>query len=523
MAGEVLVGAGTVPAAAEADAHLLGGAGGEAARVAGWQPRMARQARLSSQEDRDTPSLLSRAAVRRRSPVDQVFAWTDARAARRYAPPRLRCADGFTMNVEAPAWYKPRCAPASPAKPTTDAVPTPRQGDPAMRTLALGLALLALLALAPPLRATCGGGGGGGIGGVPPRGGSFDAPRGKLDDLAAYQVPWKTLGPGDPAPAGILVLYWFPVSKQEEQAADLQSSRQLTQAAARCVGLSLVGLDNTALREKYGVKGDLSLAILATAADGTEVGRVQGKYGRPVDRGEVERLVSDGIKRREKVADERLDAARAKENGGDKDGAAALYTQVWDERCLATGPARKAAKALKKLGRPVPDAVSLETPEPDPSPATEKALARALAAGLRAENELRLADAERSYAAAARLDPADPVPLRYLGELYRHHTGDWARARTTFERILTLRADPLSRAVALHGLGKMTIHAGDFQKGLAMFEESVRTYPLALTYRNLAVYWSRRGRRRRPTATSARRWPWRPRTSTTRSSPPPSW
>ena len=293
-----------------------------------------------------------------------------------------------------------------------------------MRTLALGLALLALLALAPPLRATCGGGGGGGIGGVPPRGSSFDAPRGKLDDLAAYQVPWKTLGPGDPAPAGILVLYWFPVSKQEEQAADLQSSRQLTQAAARCVGLALVGVDGTELRARYGVKGDLSLAVLATATDGAELGRAQGKYGRPVDRGEVERLVSDGIKRREKASDERLDAARAKENGGDKDGAAALYTQVWDERCLATGPARKAAKALKKLGRPVPDEVSLERPEPDPSPATQKALARALAAGLRAENELRLADAERSYAAAARLDPADPVPLRYLGRVYRHHTGD---------------------------------------------------------------------------------------------------
>src|SRR4029079_18445546 len=49
--------------------------------------------------------------------------------------------------------------------------------------------------------------------------------------------------------------------------------------------------------------------------------------------------------------------------------------------------------------------------------------------------------------------------------------------------------DPLARAVALHGLGKMTIHVGEFQKGLAMFEESVATYPLALIYRNLAVYW----------------------------------
>ena len=54
-------------------------------------------------------------------------------------------------------------------------------------------------------------------------------------------------------------------------------------------------------------------------------------------------------------------------------------------------------------------------------------------------------------------------------------------------------SDPLSRAVALHGLGKITIHEGEFAKGLAMFEESIATYPLPLTYRNLAVYWSSEG------------------------------
>src|SRR6185503_803123 len=38
--------------------------------------------------------------------------------------------------------------------------------------------------------------------------------------------------------------------------------------------------------------------------------------------------------------------------------------------------------------------------------------------------------------------------------------------------------------------GKMTIHAGDFAGGLALFERSLAAYPLALTYRNLAVYWA---------------------------------
>ncbi len=53
-----------------------------------------------------------------------------------------------------------------------------------------------------------------------------------------------------------------------------------------------------------------------------------------------------------------------------------------------------------------------------------------------------------------------------------------------------MNADPLSRAVALHGLGKMTIHDGEFKKGLALMEQSAEEFPLALTYRNLAVYWN---------------------------------
>src|SRR5947209_13017212 len=89
--------------------------------------------------------------------------------------------------------------------------------------------------------------------------------------------------------------------------------------------------------------------------------------------------------------------------------------------------------------------------------------------------------------------PADPTPLRYLGEVYRHNVGDWNKAREMFEAILTMPADPLSRSVALHGLGKMTIHDGEFKKGLALMEQAVAEFPLALAYRNLAVYWNSEG------------------------------
>src|SRR5438046_7452934 len=100
---------------------------------------------------------------------------------------------------------------------------------------------------------------------------------------------------------------------------------------------------------------------------------------------------------------------------------------------------------------------------------------------------------DQLYTKAHLMDPADPTPLRYLGENYRHNIGAWEKARTTFETILNMPADPLSRAVALHGLGKMTIHEGEFKKGLSLMEASVKEFPLALAYRNLAVYWNSEG------------------------------
>src|SRR5207253_8609902 len=40
---------------------------------------------------------------------------------------------------------------------------------------------------------------------------------------------------------------------------------------------------------------------------------------------------------------------------------------------------------------------------------------------------------------------------------------------------------------------KMTIHEGDFKKGLGLMEASTKEFPLALAYRNLAVYWNSEG------------------------------
>lgn len=117
---------------------------------------------------------------------------------------------------------------------------------------------------------------------------------------------------------------------------------------------------------------------------------------------------------------------------------------------------------------------------------------RAVETGARLEREGRYAEAEQRYREACAMDPVDPVPPRYLGELHRHHSGDWEQAEALFRRVLALTedgADPLSRAVALHGLGKMTVWHNRFEEGLRLMEASLATCPTALCCRNLAIYW----------------------------------
>jgi tetratricopeptide (TPR) repeat protein len=230
------------------------------------------------------------------------------------------------------------------------------------------------------------------------------------------------------------------------------------------------------------------VAVLVTA-EGTPLGKAENKNGMlKVD--QAEKLVESEMKQRESSLDTQLKEAKAKEKAGDKDAAIKLFSSVVEQQCLFPKKAKDAAKELKKLG--VNEIAAI--PEAPVFEARQSALIeRTMRMGLAAEMNERYVSAEKLYSQAHRMDPADPAPLRYLGELYRHHIGDWQKARTTFESILNMPADPLSRAVALHGLGKMTIHEGEFKKGLSLMEQSINEYPLALTYRNLAVYWNSEG------------------------------
>jgi tetratricopeptide (TPR) repeat protein len=342
----------------------------------------------------------------------------------------------------------------------------------------MSIIMMILLLVAPQSRATCGGGGGGGMGGMS---------SGATPSEQVYHVPWRVITPQDPPVSGGLVLYWLPTGAEEVKRSSLLNSRTLSLYASQCVTMGVV--DSTSpLGQKLVAGEKLPVAVLATP-DGTPVAKAENQNGYlKVD--QVEKLVETEIKKRESAIKEKLDDAKDKAKSGDNQAAIQEYRAVLEQKCLFPNKAKDAAKNLKKLG--VTDVGQLFA-VPVFDPAKSARIDSTMRAGLKAENAGNYPEAARLYSAAHKMDPADPTPLRYLGEVYRHETGQWDLARATFDEIMAMPADPLSRAVALHGLGKMTIHEGEFKKGLALMENSVQTYPLALAYRNLAVYWNSEG------------------------------
>jgi len=295
-------------------------------------------------------------------------------------------------------------------------------------------------------------------------------------------------GADQPIAAEGLVLYWFPASAKEVGVSPLKESRNLSLFAAQCVTMQLAD-GSVANSEKLIGGSPLPVAVLATP-DGTPIKKVESSAGR-LKIPDVEKLVGDEIKTRSDNVDKELVDAKAKASAGDKAGAVALYKSVAAEKCMFPKKAKSAVAELKKLGEENIGMVTSDGPNYDP--AMTATIVNVMKQGLYAENNGKYILAEQMYHKANAMDPNDPTPLRYLGELYRHDIGNWTKARAAFNQILNMPSDPLSTAVALHGLGKMTIHDGDFKKGLSLMEKSADVYPLALTLRNLAVYWNSEG------------------------------
>jgi len=330
-----------------------------------------------------------------------------------------------------------------------------------------------------PVWATCGGGGGGGGGGMS---GGGNNSGGK--DPVVYHVPWKLPKNAKPVTEGLIV-YWFPASNAEIKNSSLRESRDLSLYAGQCVSMQLADNTTPNLDALIG-ESKLPVAVLATP-DGKVVKKLENTNGK-LKVLDLEKLVGGEIKLRGAALDAKLAQAKAKAVEGDKATAIDLYKAVAAEKCMFAKKAKTATSELKKLGEQNIGAIA-DSPNLDASVSLQ--VVKAMKAGLIAENGGKYELAGKLYAQANKMDPADPTPLRYLAELNRHHIGDWDKATAEFRQILDMpNADPLSRAVALHGLGKITIHNGEFKKGLGLMEQSVEEYPIALAYRNIAVYWN---------------------------------
>ena len=339
--------------------------------------------------------------------------------------------------------------------------------------LSFALISLALLQITPAL-ATCGGGGGGGMGG-------FDSPK-------VYDVPWQRYTDNSPPIRTGLILYWLPESEADYQKSSLKLSRTLTMYASRCVSMCVVDANSKIAQKLTGSENKPPLVALATP-DGTFLKKFASNNG-DLKVEDVESFVNDEMKNHRQSLMDKLDAALNKADSGDKQGAIDDLKSIVSQKCIVPAIARRAAKELRRLGV---DDVSTIQDGPRLEKSISSKITKLMLAGLKAEEDSNYGKALELYESAHKLDPQDPVPLRFLGELHRHDIGDWDKATEIYKKILSMDSDPLSQAVALQGLGKITIHNGEFLKGEQLMEESLKVFPLALACRNLAVYWNSEG------------------------------
>lgn len=181
----------------------------------------------------------------------------------------------------------------------------------------------------------------------------LSAPAAESGDLTpgVVFVPWKILNPGDPSPAGALVLYWIPFSGDDFRHSELLTYRPLTAYSRECVTFTVVRDDDAATTARLGASGKLPIVVLA-GADGRVIGKIDNERG-ALRAAAVDKLLRDTVHAREESLDRDLDDAPKKLGVGDRDAAIVLYRRVWEQRCLFPRHGREAERALKKLGVPL--------------------------------------------------------------------------------------------------------------------------------------------------------------------------
>lgn len=169
-----------------------------------------------------------------------------------------------------------------------------------------------------------------------------------------------------PATTAALILYWFPGTAEEIEKSPLLEAPALVEAAGRCVAME--GIPPGRAGFPMAVVAEVAMQrpfVILTDRSGAIVGRIEG-HGRDLSAATVERMVSDELRRRDEAMYHDLSEARRRANAGDKDAAAQLYRQIWDDRCLYPLAGQEAKRGLKEVGivveEPPPAA-----PPPDPN------------------------------------------------------------------------------------------------------------------------------------------------------------
>lgn len=213
-----------------------------------------------------------------------------------------------------------------------------------LRTATIALVVCRLAFHSGPALGTCGDGGEGGVGGAK-AGGTPPT------ETAAYPAPWKVLPESDSGPDGPLGVLWFPATDAEARESGLLTSKTLSVLSARCVSMSIVPPERLALRETYEIP--LSGTSVLLVDDRNNVIASVAPSGPTLPIGSVEAMVQAEFDRRENEVNAALATADEKIKQKDVEAATPLLTKVWDQRCMFPEAAKKAAKALKKIGHPV--------------------------------------------------------------------------------------------------------------------------------------------------------------------------
>ncbi|MBV8207831.1 MAG: hypothetical protein JO041_13640 [Acidobacteria bacterium] len=161
-------------------------------------------------------------------------------------------------------------------------------------------------------------------------------------------MPWRVIGPKTPAPSTGLLLYWFPSSLQDLKTSSLLRSRELKLYASQCVTMG-IGDSDTPFALKLPADAKAPMAFL-TDPDGAILGRADADAGGHLDVGKVEDLVGREFRKREETVKSQLKEALELAGSGDKDRAVSLLQSVEQQKCMFPGPAKRAARELKKLG-----------------------------------------------------------------------------------------------------------------------------------------------------------------------------